>query len=127
WSIRPSALEAVARDIAGKLGVKLAAASSETPTQGHHESNWVDPLARDLLANKGSSIVIAGNEAPPVVHALAHAMNDALGNVNKTVFYTEPLEVNSVSQRDSLYDLVQDIDAGRVEMLVIVGGNPAYN
>ena len=131
WSIRPSALEDVARSIAGKVGVKLAtgnaAASSEPPSHGQHESNWIEPLTRDLLANKGASIVIAGNEAPPAVHALAHAMNDALGNVGKTVFYTDPLEVNSVSQRDSLYDLVQDIDGGRVEMLVIVGGNPAYN
>ena len=64
---------------------------------------------------------------PPAVHALAHAMNQALGNVGKTVSYTDPLEANSVSQRESLSELVQDIDAGRVEMLVILGGNPAYN
>ncbi|HYN25623.1 MAG TPA: hypothetical protein VES69_11335, partial [Pyrinomonadaceae bacterium] len=54
-------------------------------------------------------------------------MNSALGNIGKTVSYTEPLEVNSVDQRESLRELVQDIDAGRVEQLVILGGNPAYN
>ena len=54
-------------------------------------------------------------------------MNDALGNVGKTVFYTDPLEANSVDQRQSLQELVNDIDGGRVEMLVIVGGNPVYN
>ena len=37
-------------------------------------------------------------------------MNDALGNVGKTVFYTDPLEVNSVDQAQSLQDLVKDID-----------------
>src|SRR3989442_1125280 len=70
---------------------------------------------------------LRGKEAPPSVHALAHAMNDALGNVGKTVFYTDPLEANSVDQRQSLQELLNDIDGGRVEMLVILGGNPVYN
>ena len=132
WSIRPGEMEDFARNVAARVGVKLASgngsADSNTPaSHGKNEPSWIEPLARDLQAHKGSSIVIAGNEAPAAVHAIAHAMNDALGNVGKTVYYTDPLEANSVSQRDSLYDLVQDIDAGRVEMLVIVGGNPAYN
>ncbi len=71
--------------------------------------------------------MIAGDEAAADVHALAHAMNAALGNVGKTVFYTDPLEANSVDQTQSLHELVTDIDGGRVEMLVIIGGNPAYN
>ena len=54
-------------------------------------------------------------------------MNDALGNVGKTVFYTDPIEANSVDQRLSLQELINDIDGGRVELLVIVGGNPVYN
>ena len=54
-------------------------------------------------------------------------MNNALGNVGKTVFYTDPLEANSVDQRQSLQDLVNDLDGDRVEMLVIIGGNPVYN
>ncbi len=54
-------------------------------------------------------------------------MNSALGNIGKTVSYTDPLEVNSVDQRESLRELVQDIDGGLVELLVILGGNPAYN
>ena len=39
-------------------------------------------------------------------------MNNSLGNVGKTVFYTDPLEVNPVEQRQSLRELVTDIDAG---------------
>jgi molybdopterin-containing oxidoreductase family iron-sulfur binding subunit len=54
-------------------------------------------------------------------------MNAALGNVGKTVFYSDPLEVNSVDQRQSLQELLSDIDAGRVELLVMLGGNPVYN
>ena len=84
-------------------------------------------IAKDLQLTKAPAIVIAGDEQPPVVHALAHAMNAALGNVGKTVFYSDPIEANSVDQTQSLRELVGDIDAGRVETLVIIGGNPAYN
>ena len=51
----------------------------------------------------------------------------ALGNVGKTVFYTDPMEANPVDQLASLQDLVKDLDAGAVELLLILGGNPAYN
>lgn len=128
WSVKPSELENLARDLAAKCGVSLpAAAATASPATSGRDSAWVDAVARDLQQQKGASIVIAGNEAPSAVHALAHAMNAALGNVGKTVNYTDPLEANSVDQKESLRDLVQDIDGGRVEMLVILGGNPAYN
>ncbi len=88
---------------------------------------WIGPIARDLQRNKGASLVIAGEYQPPAVHALAHAMNAALGNVGKTVFYTDPIEANPVDQLASLQDLVKDLDAGAVDLLLIVGGNPVFN
>jgi MoCo/4Fe-4S cofactor protein with predicted Tat translocation signal len=119
WSVRPSELLLAASAVAAGTGVKNL--QTNTSTSG------LDAIARDLQQHKGASIVIAGREAPPAVHALAHAMNDALGNVGKTVLYTDPVEANSLDQRQSLQELVNDIDGGRVEMLVIVGGNPVYN
>src|SRR6266705_2757851 len=85
------------------------------------------PLARDLERVKGISLVIAGDEQPASVHALAHIFNDSLGNVGKTVFYTDPIEANSIDQTQSLRELVGDIDAGKVDVLIILAGNPAYN
>src|SRR5260370_38769392 len=70
--------------------------------------------------------MVVGDDHPPIVHALAHAMNISRGNVGKTVFYTDPIEANSVDQTQSLRDLVADLDSGKVELLVIVGGNPVY-
>ena len=61
-----------------------------------------------------------------MVHLLAYAMNDHLGNVGKTVVYTEPVEIEPVDQTHSLSDLVDDIERGSVEHLVILGGNPVY-
>ena len=63
----------------------------------------------------------------PAVHALAHAINDALGNVGKTVVYTDQVNANPVNQTESLRDLVADMHAGKVDLLVILGGNPAYD
>jgi MoCo/4Fe-4S cofactor protein with predicted Tat translocation signal len=124
WTIAPSQLQAVAMAIAQKIG---GGGSAITAQPTNIDLTFVDPLARDLQAHNGATIVIAGREASPAVHALAHSMNAALGNVGKTVFYTDPLEANSVDQRQSLQELINDIDGGRVELLVMVGGNPVYN
>ena len=84
-------------------------------------------LWKDLQAHKGASVIIAGDQQPPAVHALAHAMNAALGNVGKTVVYTDPVDANPVNQTESLRDLVSDMRAGKVDLLVIMGGNPVYD
>jgi molybdopterin-containing oxidoreductase family iron-sulfur binding subunit len=84
-------------------------------------------VLQDLQAHRGSSVVIVGDHQPPVVHAFAHAVNQALGNVGKTVFYTDPVDANPVKQTDSIQDLVVDMNAGKVDLLVILGGNPAYD
>ena len=84
-------------------------------------------LAQDLHAHQGSSVVIAGDHQPPAVHALAHAMNAKLGNVGKTVFYTDTVEANPANQAESIKDLVADMGGGKVDLLVILGGNPAYD
>ena len=54
-------------------------------------------------------------------------MNARLGNVGKTVFYTDPVDANPVNQTDSLKELVGDMNAGKVDLLVILGGNPVYD
>src|SRR3984885_510894 len=90
-------------------------------------ANFFAMLAQDLEAHQGSSVVIAGDQQPPAVHALAHAMNTKLGNVGKTVFYTDTVETNPANQAESLKDLAADMGSGKVDLLIILGGNPAYH
>ena len=99
------------------------------PKKGDNEAiyRYAGPIGQDLLRHKGSSVVIAGEFQPPIVHALAHVMNSFLGNVGKTVFYTDSIEANPVDQLASLQDLVKDLDAGSVDLLLILGGNPVFN
>ncbi len=55
-------------------------------------------------------------------------MNQALGNVGKTVIYTDPVEAKPVDQAGaSLAALVKDMRDGAVDTLVILGGNPVYD
>ncbi|HEV2912779.1 MAG TPA: TAT-variant-translocated molybdopterin oxidoreductase [Pyrinomonadaceae bacterium] len=125
-ALRPSELEGFVRAVAGALGVQLGAAGGQGTGAGAH-ANWVGALARDLQQSRGRSIIIPGDEQSAVVHALAHAMNDALGNTGKTVIYTDPIEAFPEDQMQSLRALVADMNAGQVETLVILGGNPVYN
>ena len=90
-------------------------------------AQFINALAQDLSAHRGSSVVIPGEHQSAAVHALAHALNSALGNVGKTVTYTASLEVQAVDQIQSLRQLISDMAAGRVETLLILGGNPVYD
>src|SRR5207249_3582417 len=67
---------------------------------------WWSTIWRDLKQHSGASIVIVGADQAPSVHSLGHSMNDMLGNIGKTVFYSDPLEANSVDQTQSLRELV---------------------
>ena len=127
WEVKPSDFEGNARALASNVSLPPEMWGQLGPPYGGTHQEWTEAVAKDLRDHKGASIVLAGDNQPPFIHALAHAMNNALGNVGKTVFYTDPLEVNPVNQRESLEILLKDIDAGLVELLVIIGGNPVHN
>ena len=113
-------------DFAHSLAVELGGPSPTRSDLGVHQQ-WIASLARDLQQHRGSSLVVAGDQQPPEVHALCHAMNQMLGNAGNTVVYTGPLEPQPVDQTQSLRELTQDMDAAMVDLLVIAGGNPVYN
>src|SRR6202167_1853146 len=119
--MRAREIENFTRALAGSLGLNSSGDGSSEP------KIFLPPLARDLLAHKGASVVIAGDQHPPAVHALVHAINRALGNVGQTVFYTDPVDANPVSRSESLQSLVEDMRGDKVDLLLILGGNPAYD
>jgi MoCo/4Fe-4S cofactor protein with predicted Tat translocation signal len=116
-------IEEFAHGIAFSVGVQTNSEGVRTPDLGF----LPDALASDLKKNPGVSIVIPGEHQSPVVHALAHAINAKLGNVGKTVFYADPVDANPVNQTESIKDLVADMNGGKVDLLIILGGNPAYD
>ncbi|HEY7333816.1 MAG TPA: Fe-S-cluster-containing hydrogenase [Bryobacteraceae bacterium] len=106
---------------------ELSQAVSGQPAQGGRYSQWTAAIARDLTAHRGTCAIIPGDHQSPAVHALAHGMNAALGNAGQTVIYTDPIEVRSEDQNASIQQLASDLNAGMVDVLLILGGNPAYN
>ena len=84
---------------------------------------WIEECAKDLQLHMGSSLVVAGYRQPLAVHQLALAINDALGNIGKTV----ELIKSETEPTGKLSDLASQIKSGKVETLVILGGNPVYN
>ena len=94
---------------------------------GLWDSKWMVALASDLEKNRGRSLVVAGRRQPAAVHALAAALNAALGNVGTTVEYGLPLTTDPTSGPDALRGLVEEIAGGSVDTLVVTAENPAYS
>ncbi|MFN0172017.1 MAG: TAT-variant-translocated molybdopterin oxidoreductase [Bryobacteraceae bacterium] len=125
WPMRSAEIQNFAAALAKDLGADpgaLAGGSFNGVPEAARKA-----LVEDLLAHKGTSLVVAGEHQSPEVHALAHAMNVALGNVGSTVMYTDPIEVEPVDQVASLKSLVSDLEKGAVQTLILLGGNPVYN
>ncbi|MBX3293746.1 MAG: TAT-variant-translocated molybdopterin oxidoreductase [Acidobacteria bacterium] len=121
-AVKPSQMTAFAKAVAKAVGV------GGVESDYTENADWIAEMAKDLAANPGTSVVIAGKDQPPMVHAIANAINDKLGAVGKSVTFIEPLSPNAeVSQLDQLKELFGDIEAGKVRLLFILGGNPVYN
>ena len=123
--VRPGDVAAIAAALASRLGVKIDGVSDLAATRKLEgvDAEIFEAMVKDLDSNRGSGIVMAGEGQPPVVHALAAAMNVALGNVGKTVVYTADSGEDRLA---SIGSLVKKLEQG-IDTLVIIGGNPVYD
>ena len=90
------------------------------------DPRWIDALAKDLLANRGKGLIVAGERQPAAVHAAVCALNTYLGNTGTTVSYYETKDAVLPSV-NSLASLVSAMKGGAVQTLVILGGNPVFD
>jgi molybdopterin-containing oxidoreductase family iron-sulfur binding subunit len=131
-ALKPSEIEAFAHALAAKLNIEGA----EAPKLSEEASKYVDAIAKDLKTKKdhgkesareaGSTLILVGDSMPPAIHALGHAINAALGNVGKTVVYTEPLLPERSLATKDIRDFATALNDGSIKTLVIIGSNPAY-
>ncbi|HEX4808772.1 MAG TPA: TAT-variant-translocated molybdopterin oxidoreductase [Bryobacteraceae bacterium] len=116
FAVKSSGIPAVAYQLAKACGVQAETAGTAP--------DWVVAVAQDLNNSKGRGVVIPGEYQPESVHLAAFAINEALGNVGKTVRVVESLEAPNTFTTE---DLVNDLNAGKVEVLLILGPNPLYS
>ncbi len=96
----PDRIAVVLRQVTGAAG--------ETVSAG--EEAFVRKLTADLAGHRGNTLVLAGETEPPEIRQLAEQLGAA------------PAQPTP----EGLTQLAQDLDAGRVKQLFILGGNPAY-
>jgi molybdopterin-containing oxidoreductase family iron-sulfur binding subunit len=128
--IAPSAVIQVAAGIAAEVMSQTGGANADFvsalsrlgPAAGV-KPEWIRECAKDLLAQKGQSIVLAGYGQAPAVHLIAQAINVALGNIGKTVQLVGLAEPGA----GTITELAQALSAGQADTLVILGGNPVYD
>jgi len=120
--VRAVDIEPFAQALAAGLG-----GGSQPESLKGDQQRYLSAIVKDLQAHRGASVVIAGDHQSPTVHALVHSINQTLGNVGKTVVYTEPVNANPVNQTDSLKELIADMRGGKVQFLLVAGVNPVYD
>ncbi|MGH8163055.1 MAG: TAT-variant-translocated molybdopterin oxidoreductase, partial [Rhodanobacteraceae bacterium] len=86
--------------------VGTGGASANVPVSANE---WVWAAAQDLRANRGASIVIAGETQPPEIQALVAEINASLGNIGVTVTPRVSAVAHPVNQSQSLQQLVTDM------------------
>ncbi len=124
--LRASEVPAFAAALAQAVGVANVNAPAYAWTG--EQQQFLAALAKDLKANAGKCAVIPGLYQDPWVALLAFAINNALGNVGKTVFVgSEPAIPLPSDQLGDFKALVADLNAGKVDWLVILNSNPIYD
>jgi molybdopterin-containing oxidoreductase family iron-sulfur binding subunit len=119
WPVKASQIYSVAMAVASALGVGGSGGSVEGLDQAHLQA-----MVEDLRSS--ASVVVCGDFQPDYVHALVHSINQALGANGSIVSFVEPVNA-TVGRTRSLKELVDDLNGGAVETLLIVGGNPVYD
>ena len=124
--LRASEVPAFAAELAKALGV--AGVDAPTYAWSGEQQAFLAAAVKDLKGNAGKSAVIPGLYQDASVAALALAINNALGNVGKTVMVSSETAIPLPSdQIGEMKALVADMNAGKVDWLVILNENPIYS
>ncbi|HWE85732.1 MAG TPA: TAT-variant-translocated molybdopterin oxidoreductase [Terracidiphilus sp.] len=123
--LRASEVPAFAAALAAAVGVSGVSAPSYGWTD--EQQKYLEALAKDLKDSAGKSAVIPGLYQDPAVATLALAINQKLGNIGKTVLVaSQPSNPLPSDQLGDMKALVADMNAGKVDWLVILNANPIY-
>jgi molybdopterin-containing oxidoreductase family iron-sulfur binding subunit len=118
-------LQALGQQVAALTGdanlTSVVSAFPEGPLSA--DPKWIAECAKDLAAARGKSVIVVGDQQPAALQALGLAINHALGAPGQTL-RGQQVEAPATA---SIAELAAAMQAGRVQNLFILGGNPVYN
>jgi MoCo/4Fe-4S cofactor protein with predicted Tat translocation signal len=112
---------------AGAVAVALLNALNGQGMTGVNEKvkKGIAAVAKDLLANKGASLVVC-NSNNTNVQIVVNAINEAIGANGTTINWSAPLLTKQGIDTD-MAALISDMEAGKIGALLIYDANPAYD
>jgi molybdopterin-containing oxidoreductase family iron-sulfur binding subunit len=122
--LRASEIPAFAAELAKAVGVVGIEAPAYNLTD--EQKKFLIALVKDLKAHTGKSVVIGGLNQDLSVNALTLAINIALGNLGATVPIAGEVLPMPSDQIAGFKSLVADLNAGKVDWLVVLNANPHY-
>ncbi|MEI7729409.1 MAG: TAT-variant-translocated molybdopterin oxidoreductase [Verrucomicrobiota bacterium] len=107
----------------GAMPELVAALQSLAATVSAAQGQWLAICAQDLIAQGRAGVVLAGYRQPLVVHACAHVINSALHSLGQTIYF----KYAPVPTEQPIAELAARLNQGKVDTLLVLGGNPAYH
>jgi len=135
----PSRIAELFKEIARGLGVAVAGqplfqhvvagghAEVDLPSDSEYAEKFVTGVIADLKAHAGECVIALGERHSAELHAMAGAINKALGNVGQTVDYVPSSLIEFPNSGGDLTDLTKAIEGNKVESLFILDSNPVYS
>ncbi len=123
--VKPSEISASIAALYNNVAAQTGGARIDGPQLSNEKaSNAISAIARDLLSNRGNSLVVSGSNNLGDQVLIAR-INDLLGNVGSTVDFTEA-SMQKQGDETELQQLIADMDAGRIDTVIVWDANPAY-
>lgn len=116
-----SLIPVAAAFIASELGEASAKALADTAPEDLKK--WLAPAVRDLIDNKGKSVVLAGPRYGAEVHALVAAINNALGAYGSTLIL---LQSQGEAELAPFTDLATGIADGSIKTVISLTGSNLF-
>jgi molybdopterin-containing oxidoreductase family iron-sulfur binding subunit len=116
-ALKPSEIDQFANALAG----------GNSTLNNPEAQKFLSVVMEDIKKSGGRFAIVVGPASSQAAHYAALTVNAGLGAVGKTVLYTETVAPMPSEHVSDMKALVADMNAGKVEWLVMLGVNPLYN
>jgi molybdopterin-containing oxidoreductase family iron-sulfur binding subunit len=121
--LKPTLIESAVAYVAYRFGIL----STKPSGLSRDETELLERAAADLHRARDTGLIVAGPAQSGETHRLIHAINDKLGSVGQTVWYSEEPLARATPGREQMHELSELLQGDVLNTLLIVGGNPVYD